>query len=161
MKKIKLMAIILLLANISVAQNKNFVIENGMVIWKCIYEDSTSVSKLRNNLLLEFKTDSTGIIKKTNFNDKNLKKLIAEFKIESKENKYRVSVFNVRFFVEPINLYGGSMSMQTISEYTIEESLIKKNGSIRKSSLGYNLTETLNPHFVKLFTMRKNKKSDW
>jgi hypothetical protein len=153
--------IILLIANISFAQNKNFIIENGLINWKYIYEDTTNVSELKLNPRLEFKTDSTGVIKRTNFNDKKLKELIGEFKIESKENKYRVSVFNVRFFVEPIGIYGGGISMQTISEYTIEQSLIKKNGTIRESSFGYNLTETLNPHLVDLFTIKKKENADW
>jgi hypothetical protein len=52
-------------------------------------------------------------------------------------------------------------STQTISEYTIEESLIKKNSTIRESYLGYNLTEALNPHFTELFTIKKIIKSDW
>lgn len=161
MKLLKTILFILFITNISIAQNKNFNLEDGLILWKLVYNDSTDVSQLKNNLLLEFETDSTGLIKRTNFNDKKVKDLEGEFKIESKENKYRVSVYNVRFFVEPMNLYGGGMSMQTISEYTIEESLIKKDGSIRKSSLGYNLTETLNPHFVDLFTIKERKTSDW
>jgi hypothetical protein len=51
--------------------------------------------------------------------------------------------------------------MQSLSEYSIEQSLIKKNGTIRESSLGYNLTETLNPHLEILFTIQKTKKNDW
>jgi hypothetical protein len=87
--------------------------------------------------------------------------LIAEFKAESKKGKYRISVFNVKFFVEPIGINSGMFNTQTISEYTIEESLIKKNGTIRESYLGYNLTEALNPHFTELFAIKKIIKSDW
>ena len=143
------------------AQNKNFVIENNLIVWKLIYEDSTNVSELKNNPRLEFKTDSTGYIKKTNFADKKLNNLTGEFKIESKKGKYRVSVFNIRFYVEPVTLNSSSISMQTITEFAIEESLIKKNGTIRESYFGYNLTETLNPHLTRLFTIVKNVKSDW
>lgn len=143
------------------AQNKNFIIEDKLIIWKLVYEDSTSISELKSNPRLEFITDSTGYIKKTNFNDKKVKQLIAEFKIESKKGKYRVSVFNVKFFVEPIGINSGMFSTQTISEHTIEESLIKKNGTIRESYLGYNLTETLNPHLVELFMIKKLIKSEW
>lgn len=143
------------------AQNKNFIIEDKLIIWKLVYEDSTSISELKSNPRLEFITDSTGYIKKTNFNDKKVKQLIAEFKIESKKGKYRVSIFNVKFFVEPIGINSGMFSTQTISEHTIEESLIKKNGTIRESYLGYNLTETLNPHLVELFMIKKLIKSEW
>lgn len=142
-------------------QNKNFTVEDKLIFWKLVYEDSSSISNLKANPRLEFVTDSTGRIKKTNFEDKKLNQLTAEFKIESKRGKYRVSVFNFKFFVEPIGLYSGGISMQTISEFTIEKSLMKKNGQIKEASFGYNLTERLNPHLVELFTIKKVSKSDW
>lgn len=143
------------------SQNKNFVIEDKRIVWSNVYEDSTNIKELQNNIRLEFKTDSTGYIKRTNFEDKHLNQLTGEFKIQSKKGKYRISVFNIKFFVEPIGLSSGGVSMQTISEFTIEKSLIKSDGSIRKSSMGYNLTETLNPHLVDLFTIKKKTKSEW
>jgi hypothetical protein len=152
---------LIFITNISFSQNKNFTIEDKLIIWKLVYEDSTNVSELKNNPRLEFITDSTGYIKKTNFNDKKVRQLIAEFKVESKKGRYRVSIYNVKFFVEPIGINSGMFSTQTISEYTIEEALIKKNGTIRESYLGYNLTETLNPHFTELFTIKKIIKSEW
>ena len=148
-------------SSFSFGQNKNFTIEDKLIFWKLVYEDSTSISNLKYNPRIEFLTDSTGRIKKTNFNDKKLNQLTAEFKIESKRGKYLVSVFNFKFFVEPVGLYSGGISMQTISEFTIEKSLMKKNGQIRESSLGYNLTETLNPHLVELFKIKKLIKSEW
>jgi hypothetical protein len=157
----KKLLILLFISSSVFAQNKNFSIENGLIYWKYIYQDSTSISEFKNNPKLEFKTDSTGTIKRTNFNDKKLKELTAEFKIESKQDKYRVSIYNIRFYVEPISLYSGGISMQSLSEYSIEQSLIKKNGTIRESSLGYNLTETLNPHLEILFTIQKTKKNNW
>ncbi|KQO23955.1 hypothetical protein ASF10_23790 [Flavobacterium sp. Leaf82] len=132
----------------SYCQNKNFAVENNLIIWKLVYQDSTNISELKKNPRLEFNSDSTGYIKKTNFNDDNLREMVGEFLIESKKGKYRVSVFNIKFFVEPIGLSSGGLSMQSISEYTIEKSLLKKNGAIRETSLGYNLTETLNPHLT-------------
>jgi hypothetical protein len=143
------------------AQNKNFIIEDNLIVWKKIYEDSTSILNLKDNPKLEFKTDSTGYIKKTNFEDKKLNQLTGEFKIESKIGKYRVSVFNIKFFVAPVGMYSGGVSMQTNSEFTIEKSLIKSDGSIREKYFGYNLTETLNPHLEELFTIKKKVKSDW
>jgi hypothetical protein len=158
MKKILIISIFILSIT-GYAQNKNFVIENNLIVWKFIYEDSTNISELKNNPRLEFKTDSTGYIKKTNFEDKDLRKFVAEFKIESKKNKYRVSAYNFIFDVEAVLL-------ETIKgmepTYTIESTFLKKDGTIRKAlAFGYNLTETLNPHLVKLFTIEKNVKSDW
>lgn len=159
MKKLYLASF--LFTTISFAQNKNFIIENGLINWRYIYEDSTKISELKANPRLEFKTDSTGLIKRTNFNDKKLKELVGEFKIDSKRNKYRVSVFNIRFYTEPIGLSNSGLSMQTISEYSIEQSLIKNNGKIRESYFGYNLTETLNPHLLELFTIKKKENQNW
>lgn len=155
--------IFLLLFTFSVsAQNKNFEIVNDLIYWRYVYEDNSKLEKLKSNPKLEFITDSTGYIKKTNFNDKNLKELTGEFKIQSKDNRYRVSVYNVMFYVEPTTIGGGSVRMQTISEHTIEKSLIKNNGKIRKSYFGYNLTETLNPHLVELFTIKDyGLNDDW
>lgn len=163
LKKMKqfLTILILLISNLVISQNKNFTVEDKLIVWKNVYEDSTSIKELRNNPRLEFITDSTGTIKKTNFEDKKLNQLIGEFTIESKKGKYRVSVFNIKFFVEPVGLYSGGISMQTISEFTIEKSLIKNNGTIRESYFGYNLTESLNPHLVELFTIKKIIKSEW
>ncbi len=160
MKRI-LLFLILIISNLALSQNKNFTVENGLIHWKYVYEDSRSISELRNNPRLEFLTDSTGTIKKTNFEDKRLNQLTGEFRIESKNGKYRASVFNVKFYVEPTGLYSGGISMQTISEFTIEKSLIKKDGTIRESYLGYNLTERLNPHFTDLFLIKDKSKSDW
>lgn len=156
-----IITIILLISSSVFAQNKNFTIENGLVNWRNVYEDSTNILDLKDNPRLQFTTDSTGIIKRTNFNDKKLKNFTAEFKIESKKGKYRVSVYNVIFYVEPVGLNSGGISMQTISQYTIEQSLIKKDKTIRESSFGYNLTETLNPHFVDLFIIKEKEKEDW
>jgi hypothetical protein len=158
--KLKLL-LLTFITNFSFSQNKNFSIENKLIVWKLVYEDTTTISELKNNPRLEFKTDSTGYIKKTNFEDEKLNQMSGEFKIESKKGRYRVSTFNIKFYVNPIGLNSGGISMQTISEFTIEKSLIKKNGTIRESSLGYNLTETLNPHLVELFTIRKKFKSEW
>lgn len=160
MRKILLIAVLLFSA-LGFTQNKNFVIEDKLIVWKLVYEDSINISKLKDNRRLEFITDSTGYIKKTNFEDKKLNQLTGEFKIESKKGKYRVSVFNIKFFVDSVGLYSGGISIQTISEFTIEKSLMKNNGTIRESSLGYNLTEKLNPHFAELFTIKKLIKSEW
>ncbi|MEC5165159.1 hypothetical protein RCH18_000884 [Flavobacterium sp. PL11] len=160
MKKL-LFIIFMSFTNFAISQNVNFKIDNGLINWKNVYSDSLNTLQLKNNQLLEFKTDSTGFVKKTNFNDKKLRQLTAEFKIETQKNKYRVTVFNVKFYAEPMNLYGGGLSMQTVTEYSIEQSLIKSDGSIRKTYMGYNLTETLNPHLVNLFTIKKQESKNW
>jgi len=146
---------------LSYSQNKNFSIVDNLIVWKYVYEDSLSVKNLMNNPRLEFRNDSTGIIKKTNFENKKLNQLTGDFKIESKKGKYRVNVFNLKFHVDPVGLSSSKISMQTISEYTIEKSILKKDGTIREKSLGYNLTETLNPHLIDLFKIKNKPNTDW
>jgi hypothetical protein len=144
------------------SQNPNFKVEDGLINWNYVYEDSTSVSELKNKQLLEFKTDTTGYIKKTNFNNKHLRFFVAEFKIESKKNKYRVSVFNIVFDSDNFTMSSGGLSLGSNPTYTIETAFLKKDGTIKKTgSFGYNITETLNPHFVDLFTIKKKLKSEW
>ena len=63
MKKIILFAVLFFSA-MGFTQNKNFIIEDKLIIWKLVYEDSTNISELKNNPRLEFSTDSTGFIKK-------------------------------------------------------------------------------------------------
>lgn len=158
----KILLITFLMFNIfSYSQNKNFELENNLIVWKFIYQDSKDILNLKNNPRLEFKNDSTGIIKKTNFENKKLNQLTGDFKIESKSGKYRVSVFNIKFYVEPVGFQSGSITMQTISEFTIEKSLLKKDGTIREKYFGYNLTETLNPHLLDLFKIKEKTSSDW
>jgi hypothetical protein len=158
----KITALALLITSTMFCQNKNFTVENGLINWKLVYEDSTRISELKNNPRLSFITDSTGTIKKTNFNDKNLRQMVADFKIESKKGKYRVSVFNMIFTMEDIIFNTGGIAMKTPDTYTIEYTFLKKDGTIRKSlAFGYNLTEVLDPHLTKLFTINKTIKSDW
>ncbi|SHG73325.1 hypothetical protein SAMN05444372_10980 [Flavobacterium micromati] len=158
----KLLPIMFTLASIvSLAQNKNFIISQNFITWKFIYEDSESILKLKNNLGLQFKTDSTGFIKRTNFNDRKLLKLEAEFKIEFKINRYRVSVYNIKFIEDPAVISNDSLLLQVINERTIEQKLLTRKGLIRGSSFGYNLTEILNPHFVKLFRINDDLDSNW
>ena len=155
----KLVLVLFLLTSIMVfSQNKNFIVDNGLINWRYIYEDSTSVSELKSNPRLDFKTDSTGVIKKTNFEDNNLRKFVAEFKIDKKKNKYRVTVYNFIFDMDDAM---GAIIAKPIT-YTIESTFLKSDGTIRKSLVfGYNLTEVLNPHLLKLFTIKKKEKSDW
>lgn len=157
----KLFLFLVFLSSLSFSQNKNFSIEDKLIIWKNVYEDSTSILELKKNFRLEFVSDSTGFIKKTNFSDRKIDQLTAEFKIESKKGRYRVSVYNIKFYEEQRVLNSDGISMQTIRETTIEESWIKNDGTIRKSIFGYNVTERLHPHLIDLFKIKLKKDEEW
>lgn len=87
--------------------------------------------------------------------------IVAEFKIEVKKNKYRVSVFNIRFNEEPRIINKDWLLIQANNEYTIEQALLKRNKKLKKPSLFNNSTETLNPHLIQLFTIKNPAKNDW
>jgi len=157
MRKSLLVIVVLFLSGMGFSQNKNFVVEDRLMVWKLVYEDTKPISALENNLRLEFITDSTGYIKRTNFENRRLSQFTAEFKIESKKGKYRASVYNIIFFDD---LIPTKATFQAIPEYTIESQFMKNDGTIRKSLWGLNLTEILNTYFTELFTIKTNN-SDW
>ena len=157
MRKNLLVIVVLFLSGMGFSQNKNFVVEDRLMVWKLVYEDTKPISALENNLRLEFITDSTGYIKRTNFENRRLSQFTAEFKIESKKGKYRASVYNIIFFDD---LIPTKATFQAIPEYTIESQFMKNDGTIRKSVWGLNLTEILNTYFTELFTIKTNN-SDW
>lgn len=147
--------VVLLVNAIGFSQDNNFVIEDDLIVWRKVYEDTGHFSALKNNLRLHFVTDSTGTISKTNFAERKLEELTADFRIESKKGKYRVSVFNIRFFGQIIH------REDLIQDYSMESRFLKKNEEIKKSIWGYNETALLNHHFEKLFTIKKEVHEDW
>lgn len=156
MKKI-LIVLLLLLSSISFGQNNNFIVEDSLIIWRKVYEDVENFSELKNNPRLEFKTDSSGFIKKTNFSNDRLSELVGEFRIECKENRYRVSVFNIRFYRIGSNTVENAKELETTTDFPIEKVALKRNGTVRE----YTVTEELNRHFINLFTIKAKVKRDW
>jgi hypothetical protein len=153
---------LLLLINVYAnAQNPNFKVDNGTLIWQWIYEDSLDVNNLKQNLKLEFITDTNGKLKRTNFNDKNLREQIAEFKIEQKQGKYRVTMFNIKIIPLQISLDLGGVSSLPDDLLSLEAVLIKKDGSIRASLWGFNMTEVLHKHYLNLFSKKEKAKDEW
>jgi len=142
------------------SQYKSFSIESGLIFWKNIYENSEDLNELKTNPRIEFTSDSTGIIKKGNANPKFHQESSAEFKIEVKDERYRVSVFNIRFYnTTQISLYGVSTD---ITDYGIEEFLIDKKGAIKTRKNQVLTMDLLDAFFLDLFTIKtQGKKDDW
>lgn len=158
----KILFLLLLLFNVFAnAQNPNFKVDNGTLIWQWVYEDSLDVNNLKQNLKLEFITDTTGKLKRTNFNDKNLREQIAEFKIEKKQGKYRVTMFNIKIIPMQISMNYGGASALPDDLLALEAVLIKNDGSIRAAYWGYNMTEVLHKHYLNLFSKKEKTKEEW
>lgn len=160
MKIIKIIAVLFFISKGANAQNKNFTVDNSLINWKYIYEDSTNLSELKKNYKLEFTSKNQGIIKKGSINNPKIKdELTAEFFIDEKPGKYRVTVTNIRFFnTMQLQL---SMVSTNITDYPIETSWLKKDGTIRDKYFGISLTEILNTYFTDLFTIKPFEKKDW
>ena len=156
MKK-SIIALVLLLSSISYAQNNNFVVEDSLIIWRKVYEIDKNFSEIKNNPRLEFKTDSSGCIKKTNFSNDGLDELVGEFRIEFKANRYRVSVYNIRFYKIGKNTVENASALETTTDFAIEQVALKRNGTVREDST----VKELNRHFTSLFTVKQPIKTDW
>ncbi|WP_124019440.1 hypothetical protein [Flavobacterium hydrophilum] len=158
MKKILLFC---LFCSGAMAQNKNFSVENNLITWKLVYNTSVSISDLKNNPRLEFKTDSTGSIKKGSENLNKLNEYTADFKIESKAGKYRATVYNIRLYDPKAVVSSGETKVIYPIDNPIEKEWLKRNGTVREALLWYNITEIMNPFLTEIFTLKKRVKEDW
>ena len=145
-----------LISAITFSQNKNFVVEKGLIKWRYIFEDSTSILELKRNPSLEFVTDSTGFIK-INVIDIDDGKILfvqtGEFKIESKKINYKVTVWNFRSYY-PINFIFVK-GLRSMKEFPIEKYFLNKLGNIRGDSVFNGDTKHMNRELIELFTIKK------
>jgi hypothetical protein len=128
---------------------------------KLVYNNPISISDLKNNPRLEFKTDSTGSIKKGSENLNKLNEYTADFKIESKTGKYRATVYNIRLYDPKAVVSSGETKVIYPDDKPIEKEWLKRNGTVREALLWYNITEIMNPFLTELFTIKKIAKTDW
>lgn len=78
--------------------------------------------------------------------------------IEIKENKYRVSISNVKF--KPITMDFGSIEMET--NFVLEDITVRnKHHEIRKNNTARKTLTRLNKDFIEVLTLRIKKKEDW
>jgi hypothetical protein len=72
----------------SFSQNENFSIENDLLTWKYVFNETYDSRLLKDKPRLEFISDSTGTIKKGLASDRNVKdEYTANFRIETRENR--------------------------------------------------------------------------
>lgn len=78
--------------------------------------------------------------------------------IDIKENKYRVSIKNVKF--KPINLDMGMIEMNT--NFTLEDIVVRDNhNEIRQNKTAQKVLTNLQNDFIKLLLIKEFKKEDW
>ena len=159
MKKL-LVLLVCLFVNYGFSQNPNFKIEDNLIKWQYVYNDSLNIDNLKSNLNLEFITDFSGNVKRSNFNDEKLNDQTSEFIIEKKENKYRVTIYNIKIIPTQMAFSMNGVTSMPKDIIRIEEILLKNN-KIKKTFWGVNLSEILHPHYFDLFVMKQKIKEDW
>jgi hypothetical protein len=148
--------LLVLISAITFSQNKNFDVENGLIKWRCVFEDSTSILELNRNPSLEFLTDSTGFIK-INVIDIDDGKILfvqtGEFKIESKKRNYNVTVWNFKSYY-PINFIYVK-GLRSMKEFPIEKYYLNKHGDFIRTLWTNGPSKKMDRQLIELFTIKK------
>lgn len=180
MKKI-LLLIILTTAMLTQAQESAFVISNKQVVWQRIYECSKSPEEVKNILLATGKIKFSGEDSKTLSGEisdfimdfkgagftrmgtpmylNNSSKFYANFKIEFKEGKYRVTSTNIKLKGIKTTMYYGGFSMGDNGENSIEEYALTNDRELFKSSFDGRASRIINYSFAQLFDVSKYAKT--
>lgn len=143
-----------------------FSVENSIITWEKVYtlEENQSVNDLSNNLKLKMNADGYGTVydnqckcrATSSYLDWNFN---YDYKVEQKENRYKVTISNI-IFIDGItmSLYGVTTTPQsTPFEYYI----LKKTGELKPGFQTKANLECLDNYFTKQFTIQKTTKKDW
>jgi len=160
MKKYTLLLSMILFGFYAKSQNQNLYVENDLVHWRYVYENGFGINDLMEKPKLEFFNENKGIIKKNSMNHKKVNdEITADFFVEEKDGRYRVTVNNIRFFSTTQIQIGGISS--SITDYPVETSLLKKDNTIKPKVWGIDFSEILHNYFFELFNAKESKNDDW
>lgn len=181
MKKLILILLLSQLSNLysqnSKIEYENFKLqENKKIIWQKVYEVKASKDsivkllnglKLSNSFLNNLEYDNysySGLSNYTKISDlKGLPLAVhTDFncfvKIDVKENRYRISIENVKF--KPINLDMGMIEMNT--NFVLEDIVVRNNHhEIRKNKTAQKVLTNLQNDFIELLSVKTVKKDNW
>jgi hypothetical protein len=155
--------------NNEVSENQNFSVNNeNLMIWTKIYEiDSVDVlSKLRQKQNLNFINENSGIAVDLKLRCKKTLSMYAEdsfkinFRIDFKENKYRIVVSNIVFNNSFQFNYAG-VSTSKITSNIEEYELRNKDNQLRKNSQSLSNRICLDEFFDNLFSIKNIKEDKW
>lgn len=139
--------------------NNNFSVESKSLEWSYVFELNTgeNISLLKDNLTLDFKNDNFGTSKDQTISCNGLSiysrlPFNFNFKIESKDNKYRVVVSNIIF---NDNLNFGNNTTTKIEIYAL-----KNSSEIKQNTQNIKNLNCLNEYFLNIFKI-KSTKSNW
>jgi hypothetical protein len=121
-----------LLFSICCFAQKNFVINNNTLYWeKVVANDSFNLYNFDKNLKLEYKSEDSGILKEGRCNCKKSSFFMkndfnADFRIDRKEGKLKIVIYNFKFENEVIVNANGAAIQPTHT--TLEQMTLKKSG---------------------------------
>lgn len=149
------------------AQNTdNFSAEDNSLIWSRIFElkEGEDISNIKNNLKLNFKDNISGTAENQHCKCKGGSTYVKSpfsynFKIEKKENRYKVFVSNI-IFKDNLSINIGSV-VNGPTTHTIEEFALKNSdNTIRKNSQNSKNLNCLDAFFTSNFSIQQQK-TDW
>lgn len=168
---------LLIISIFAFSQDLSFRINNKQVEWEKIFNTEKKLSNIKSTLLLSGKlkfiseTENSLIGEFGDFlmdykgagftqmgtpmylNSNN--RYSANFKIDIKEGKYRVTIFNIKFKGMQMSLYSGGVGMSGNNENNIEEYLLKNNKEQFKGSFNDKPYKILDYSFTNLFDVSK------
>lgn len=162
MKKISLLLSFSLSFFIAKAQSQEgyFSIKDNLVVWTKIYDTIPDLVELKKNPMLEFTSETAGLIKKSKpipLTKRLLDEITCNFRIDEKDGRYKVEVSNIRITPSyTISLYGVS---STESDYPLEDAGLNKKFEFNDNFLNH-LAKPYDKLFSSYFNP-KEKKDDW
>jgi hypothetical protein len=163
MKKLPLLIAILFGVFTVNAQNNQegyFSIKDNLIVWTKIYETTPDLEFMKKNPVLEFTSETTGLINKSKpipLTKRQLDEITANFRIDEKDGRYRVEVSNIRVIPSlTYSLYGVSTTM---SDYPLETAGLNKKFEFNSNFLNH-IAKPYDNLFSGFFDPKK-KNDDW
>jgi hypothetical protein len=136
----------------------NFTLEDGVIFWQKVFKgnsDNVQHPKLINNKAENCNTGKCKSASMFLFEDFSF-----NYKIENKENRFRVTIQNIRFN-NSVQLDLGGVVTDVKSNSLGDFVIRSKDGKLRKNKAVQKALECLNNYFIEIFTPKPPKKDDW
>lgn len=177
-----LLLTLMIVSGVVFGQVDNFSIDNGNISWQNIYESQQDVASLiKTNKKIKIAEESDNQIigyveeflmdnKGAGFSKFSTPLYTSEstsynfdYKIDLKDGKYRVTIFNIKTKGPVIALLTGGMGIQGKSESSIEAYALKSNKTEFVNTFKKNVSKIMNYSFLNLFDVSKYsvKNDNW
>jgi len=181
MKRISIL-LFLIFYTLVYCQENAFIINNKQVVWQRIYETDKNISQIKNTLLtsgkIKFTLEENNILmgeisnfimdyKGAGFTKMGTPMYLNEnskfngtFKLELKENRYRVSVTNIICEGYSLSIYSGGLGISDNGKDNIETLILTNDREYFKGSFQGKPSRIVNYSFANLFDITKYNSTD-